>query len=247
MNSIKISVIINSFKGTEKYLEECLESVSAQTIKPFETILVIDGYQKPMVYPGITTIIRDINMGVAFSRDEGVKIMRGTHILFIDADDVIPENYISEMIQMMKWKEVDIVYPPCVLWNKWGTEAPKKNEYFTPPVELTMKDLLKQNYVVISSLMKKEVYVQVGGFDPDLDLFEDWLFFLKAMKLGFKFYRANTFLKYRQRTLSRNHHNEEHKIRITEKIRNSILSEMLGMKDPPKIKSFLKKKKTPKK
>lgn len=216
---MKISIIVTSHKGTEPYLQECLDSIMAQTEEPHEIILVIDGYTKPMLYDGTTTIIRDQNIGVALSRDEGVKLMTGTHILFVDGDDVLPENFLYEMRTMMQWKKVDIVYPSCVLWSKWGDEAPLPNSHFMPALRVTKKEMLKYNQIVVSSLMKKKVYTEVGGFDPDIHIFEDWDFFLKAMFKGFKVYRANTFLKYRQRTTSRNHMNEEHKQRITDKIR----------------------------
>ena len=220
---MKISVIVNSYTGTEPYLEECLESIMAQTVAPFEVIVVLDGYTKPTVYPGTTTIIRDKNMGIAYSREEGVNLSRGTHILFIDADDVIPENYIEEMMSTMRWKKVDIVYPSCILWSRWGPDKKKENAYYTPSIRVSMKEMLVHNQIVVSSLMKKKVYTDVGGFDPDLVMFEDWKFFLRAMQKGYKVYRANCFLKYRQRVLSRNHTHDEDRERITEKIRSDIL------------------------
>lgn len=219
---MKISVIVNSYKGTEQYLAECLDSIFAQTYHPDEIIVVVDGYEKPMIYPGTTTIIRDKNIGVALSRDEGFRLSTGDYILFVDADDCLAENFIEEMKSQIRWKKYDIVYPHCLLWSKWGNSK-LENGYFVPPYKLTLKDMMKQNWVVVTSLMKREVYLKVGGFNPDLVLFEDYEFFLKAFVLGFKFSRANCFLKYRQRTLSRNRANEPHKERIYEKIRNEVL------------------------
>lgn len=219
---MKVSIIVNSYPGTEKYLEECLESIKAQTVKPFEVIVVLDGYTDPVVSPGATTIIRDKNMGIAYSREEGVRLMRGTHILFVDADDVLIENYLAEMIQMMNWKKADIVYPSCLLWCRWGTEAPKENAFWNAPLKIRMKEMLIENSVIVTSLMKKEVYTKIGGFEPDISIYEDWLFFMKALVLKYKFSRANTYLKYRQRTNSRNRSQDEHKERIMEDIRERI-------------------------
>lgn len=216
---MKTSVIITCYKDTELYFEECLNSIQAQVVKPYEIIVVVDGFNKPMIYPGTITVIRDKNMGVAYSRDQGVKISTGDYLLFVDADDVLPENYIREMEMLMKWKKVDIVYPSALLWSKWGTEKPLENGWFEAPEKITFKEMIKQNYILVSSLMRREVYDKVGGFDPNLDMFEDWYFFLKALILKFKFKRVGTFLKYRQRVLSRNHINTEHKQRITDLIK----------------------------
>jgi len=234
--NIKVSIIVTCHSAVEPYFEECLESINSQVVKPHEVIVIVDGYNKPMIYPNTITVIRDKSKGVAYSRDQGVKIATGNYLLFIDADDVIPENYIKEMVSSVMWKKADIVYPSGLLWCKWGTEAPKENAYFDPPETIILEDILKRNCVLISSLMKKEIYEKIGGFDSDLIMFEDWYFFLKAFLLKYKFVRASTFLKYRQRTLSRNHVNEDLKFHITEKIRKMIFDEY------PKLKSKFKKK-----
>lgn len=223
---MKVSVIINSYKGTEPYLPECIESVMAQTTPPYEVILVMDGYTRPMVYPGTTTVIRDNNIGVAQSRHEGVKISTGDWLLFVDADDVLAENYIEEMMAQVRWNKAEIIYPQCVLWSRWGEDKTLLNGYFTPPYDLRLADMAKQNYVVVTSLMKRKVYDKIGGFNPDLILFEDYEFFLKAFVRGFKFARANCFLKYRQRTQSRNRANSSEKSRIYEKIRDEVLKDI---------------------
>lgn len=232
---MKLSVIVTVHAGTEKYFEECLESIKAQVVKPHEIIVVVDGYIKPMIYPDTTTIIRNQNKGIAFSRDQGVKLSTGNYLLFIDADDVIPEDYIMRMASVIRWKKADIIYPSCLLWCKWGTEAPQENGFFDPPNMITLDNMLVRNNILISSVIKREVYDRIGGFDPDLIMFEDWYFFLEALVLKYKFHHAGTFLKYRQRQLSRNHVNEEHKARITQKIRDMILTKY------PLLKTKMKK------
>lgn len=218
---MKISVIVTSHKGTEPYLEECLESIMAQTTKPHEIILVIDGYEKPMVYPGVTTILRDVNKGVAFSRHEGVKVMTGDFILFVDADDVLPENFLAEMESAKQKFGADITYPGCILWSRWGGSK-KENGYFMPQKVVTRAQMLKYNQVVVTSLMPKAMYDKLGGFDDDLDLYEDWEFFLRAMDAGYTFHRAPIAFKYRQRTQSRNHADSSVQKRIIKKIRSSF-------------------------
>ena len=228
--NMKISVIVTCHKGTEPYFEECLESIYAQVIQPYEVIVVVDGFNKPMIYPNTTTIIREKNIGVAYSRDQGFKLSSGNYILFVDADDVLPENYLKEMLGAARWKNGDIIYPSCLLWSKWGKEAPKDNTFFDPPKEITLNILLERNNILISSLMKREVYEKVGGFDPDLIMFEDWYFFLRAFILGFKFFPTYTFLKYRQRSLSRNRTFEGQNLRMTEKIRKMVFQEFPNLK-----------------
>jgi glycosyltransferase involved in cell wall biosynthesis len=221
---INTSVIINSWRGTEKYLPECIDSVMSQTKKPYEIIVVIDGYEKPMTYDGTITIVRNENRGVAYSRHQGVKISTGNWLLFVDADDVLPENYIDEIEAVARWKNCDVIYPNCVLWSKWG-DSKHENVYWKPPNPLTIKDMTKQNYVVVSSLMKKKVYDSIKGFNPDLNIFEDYEFFLKAFCMKFKFHPTSAYLKYRQRTNSRNRTFSKDKKRVYEIIKKRVFKE----------------------
>jgi hypothetical protein len=80
--------------------------------------------------------------------------------------------------------------------------------------------MLDRNEVVVTSMMDREVYEKIGGFNPKLQVFEDWDFFLMALSVGFTFKRANTYLKYRQRTNSRNHQDEKLKQKIYREIKS---------------------------
>jgi glycosyltransferase involved in cell wall biosynthesis len=239
---MRISIIVNVYKGTEQYLEECLESIKSQTTKPYEIILVVDGYEKPMIYPGVTAIVRDENKGIAFSRNQGFQLSTGDYILFVDADDMLAENFLEEMMAQVLWHKPDVVYPSAILLARWD-DSKLDNGYFVPPHTLKLSDMAKQNYVLVTSLIKREVYEKVGGFNPDLSIFEDYEFFLKAMLIGYKFVRANCCLRYRQRTLSRNRSNESSKERIYNQIRNSVLKDVNILKfDAKNLKKAKKQK-----
>lgn len=209
----QISVLITCHPPCEKYLEECVHSVKAQTHKPYEVIIVLDSYEKPMLFKGVTTIVRNNNKGVAISRDEVFKLSTGTHILFLDADDAIPENFLEEMIKV----DADIVYPDVLLWNYWS-EKPLPNVMHYSPKKITEQGMLRHNRVVVTSLMKRDVYEAIGGFDSNLPMFEDYYYFLKAIKKKFTFKKANTFMKYRQRTQSRNHQEDDLKRKVYDDI-----------------------------
>jgi glycosyltransferase involved in cell wall biosynthesis len=200
-----VSVIITC-KDLEAYLGEAIESVRGQTVQPLETIVIHDGCNKPTMYEGTHTVFREENRGVAESRDEGVRIAKGDWLLFLDADDALAENYIEECLKHTK--RADIIYPNILLWSHWGKEEPKPNAYRKAPTRIDKKLMFHHNEVLISSLMKRDVYRKVGPFDAFLPIFEDWDYFLRALLSGFTFKRANTYLKYRQRTNSRNRQGE---------------------------------------
>lgn len=216
-NKPTVSVIITC-RNLEAYLDEAVDSVKGQTVQPSDIVLVHDACEHPKAYADITTVIRDRHLGVAATRDEGVRLAKGEWLLFLDADDVLAENYLQECLKHTD--KADIIYPHILLWCYWGKEAPKPNVWHRAGSKVNPKEMLRSNqWLVISSLIRRSVYEEIGGFDPVLPLFEDWQFFLEAMVHGARFARANTYLKYRQRTNSRNRQSEDIRQEVIKQIR----------------------------
>ena len=94
---LKFSVLIPIY-NTEKYLEECLQSVLNQTYQDFEIIIVDDGstdssgalcddYQKD--YPEKIKVIHNKNQGQLASRCIASQQAKGQYCIFMDADDLL--------------------------------------------------------------------------------------------------------------------------------------------------------------
>ena len=107
-----ISVIIPVF-NMEKYLHRCVDSVLSQSFEDFELIMVDDGsndasssicdnYAKA---DDRVIVIHQENQGVSAARNVGLDRCKGEWVCFIDADDVISENYLS----VVKGCDSDIV------------------------------------------------------------------------------------------------------------------------------------------
>lgn len=203
---IDLSVIITCY-NKEKYLEECIDSVIQNSKQPKEVIVVHDGCKSPSHHVSVTSIMTK-NQGVSKARHEGFRFSTGKLVLFLDGDDKLFPDFIERMVPNML--EVDITYPNWFLAN--GVE----NELVEVPDEL---DLHKRNSVLISSMMKRQVYEKLGGF-RDYPIYEDWDFWLRAEKEGFKFKKANTSLWYRQTADSRN--------RKSKSFRESIYRKIIG-------------------
>ena len=97
----RVSIIIPIY-NVEGYISECIDSVLAQVISPYEIILIDDGstdhtydicklYEKK--YDNINLIYQE-NQGVAAARNRGIEEANGDWILFIDSDDIINEKAI---------------------------------------------------------------------------------------------------------------------------------------------------------
>lgn len=209
----KVSVIITCYNH-EDYLDEAINSIRGQIEQPDEIILVHDGCTKQCkAYGNVTTVFSAKNQGVCKARDIGFKISTGSHIIFYDADDVMPPNYIKEMVAV----DADVVYPNCVVWSHWG-ESTYANGWHEAPEKVKMEKMLQRNEILMTSMFKREWYDKVGGFDETLPLFEDYSFWLKCLSLGAVFKKSRAFLMYRQREKSRNHQSDEIKVKTYRKI-----------------------------
>ena len=100
----EISIIVPVYK-VEKYLNECIDSILAQTFTDFELILVDDG--SPDNCPALCDaaaakdsrirVIHKPNGGVSTARNAGLDAVRGNWISFIDPDDSIDKTYLEKM------------------------------------------------------------------------------------------------------------------------------------------------------
>ena len=103
-NSPEISIIVPVYK-VERYLNECIDSILAQTFTDFELILVDDG--SPDGCPALCDaaaakdsrirVIHKPNGGVSSARNAGLDAVRGNWIGFVDSDDSIDPSYYEKL------------------------------------------------------------------------------------------------------------------------------------------------------
>lgn len=107
---ILISVIVPVF-SVEQYLDECIESIIAQTHKNLEIILVDDG--SPDNCPAMCDewakrdsrirVVHKKNGGLSSARNAGLDVATGEYIGYVDSDDSIqPEMYETMLCAMIE-------------------------------------------------------------------------------------------------------------------------------------------------
>ncbi len=112
-----VSVIIPVY-NVEKYLEECLESVTKQTLQQIEIIFVNDGSTDSSLEiierfarqdPRITILTQE-NFGLSVTRNNGLSLAKGKYIYFLDSDDSIKPDALETLVQKMEEDRLDILY-----------------------------------------------------------------------------------------------------------------------------------------
>lgn len=118
-----ISVIIPVYNA-EQYLKEAIDSVFSQTFNNWELILVDDGSEdssgiicdRAADSDSRVRVIHKKNGGISSARNAGLDIAEGTHIFFLDADDMVPPVTLEALSNIANRCRCDIV---CSRLNKF--------------------------------------------------------------------------------------------------------------------------------
>lgn len=117
---IRLSVIV-PFYGVERYIGECLQSLYQQNIpeSEYEIICVNDcspdhceeivlTYQQQ--HTNLRLIRHEQNMKLGAARNSGLRAATGRYVWFIDSDDYIEDNCLSEVLMYCESNELEMLH-----------------------------------------------------------------------------------------------------------------------------------------
>lgn len=144
-----ISVIVPVYNG-ERYMAECIECVLSQTYHNLELIIVDDGSTDDT---GRITrqfaagdkrikLIRQSNLGPSSARNTGLENARGSYLTFIDADDVISQDYLEILYILLC--ETDAEIAACTFTRKYHKLGLYNENYVTLDSRGYVADVLYQ-------------------------------------------------------------------------------------------------------
>ncbi|WP_262148718.1 glycosyltransferase family 2 protein [Chryseobacterium foetidum] len=122
---MKVTIIIPAY-NVEEYIERCLQSCVRQNYDNWEAIIINDGSRdatlaKIREYQKIDSRIKFIdknNEGLAKARKDGLEKAEGDYIYFLDSDDFLYIDSISECLNIFKENDVDIViHDMTAIWD----------------------------------------------------------------------------------------------------------------------------------
>ncbi len=191
-NNPLLSIIIPIY-NVEKYLENCLESVIAQSYNHIEVILINDGSPDNseaicQSYVNKDTRFRLIsqkNGGLANARNTGLANAKGELITFLDSDDAIEvDTYSMAIEKLLENQDCDHVQFP--LHKRYGTDKSYIERYQTKPIKGTSQ-LIKSwmvdrdiSWIVCNKIFKTETLGSLR-FKDGL-VYEDNIFVCQYLK-----------------------------------------------------------------
>ena len=197
-----ISVVIPVF-NREKYLDESVASVFAQTYDHWELILVDDGssdgsYEMELAYaakhPGrircVTHANRE-NRGISASRNLGSREAKGEYIACLDSDDFwVPAKLEHQVSVLNKHPEVGLVVGATKYWHPGEPRLDQvllaggpRDEVIQPP--RLFYEMYPMGEGIAPSmntvLLRKDVFEKIGGWEESFRTsYEDQAMFCKV-------------------------------------------------------------------
>jgi hypothetical protein len=184
-----------------RYLAEATESVLAQTVRPAEIVIVDDASTDDTA----DVAVQFANRGVRTIRIEngdphqaqaaGFRATQSPIICFLDADDILPADYLLRGLPAFTDPHVGIVYSDM---EKFGDEAGRL--IFPPSDQL---ELAQQNRCHAGSLVRRAALEISGAFDDEVSLpaggLQDWYLWRRVVEsASWKLAKSPALYRYRR-------------------------------------------------
>lgn len=181
---VPVSVVIRT-KDRPALLSEAVASVRA-TGYPCEIVVVNDG-GAPVELGGVTLVQHDASRGRSEAANAGVRAAANAYIAFLDDDDLFYPEHLATLANAARASHAawysDAVSAYLRPGESGGYETHKRLRVYTKDYDREL--LLVDNYIPLPTLLlQREAFLDLGGFDPRFDLFEDWDFLIRLSRKG---------------------------------------------------------------
>lgn len=195
MEKIRLSVVIPAYISSKKGvidLSNLLVKIDHQRNRKTTELFVIDDHsqikiEQPSVVTGaITYYYKKVNEGVAAARNIGIKFSKGDYIVFLDADDDIPDDFIAiledrireedrtgnknDIIQFKaKHEDGNIAFPEPCAWGKLIKRSWIGNDRFDEDQLIGEEDTLfhKEGKTAVIAYDDRIIYYHRQSANPD--------------------------------------------------------------------------------
>ncbi len=184
-NTPLISVIMPCYHAAA-YLAQAVASVQAQTVQDWELLLLDDGSQDNTA--AIAQALADAdarirflpagqNLGVAKTRNRGLRLARGQWAAFLDSDDVWHPDKLKRQLELAERTGADLIYTAYDLWT------PEKKRTYRVPAQIDYRGLLRENVIGCSTVLVRRSVLGDDPFSPTL-YHEDYALWLRLLREG---------------------------------------------------------------
>ena len=176
---LPVSVIVRT-KDRPALLAEAIASIRA-TGYPAEIVVVNDGGSRPEI-EDVTLVQHDTSRGRSEAANAGVRAAKNDFVAFLDDDDLFYPEHLATLSSAARGSNAAAWYSDAVSAFIDGDNRQAMRIYARV---FDRELLLVDNYIPLPTLLfRRSDFLDVGGFDPAFDLFEDWDFLIRLAQRG---------------------------------------------------------------
>ena len=199
--------IVTPVYNVEKFIEETMDSVRAQTFQDWELLLVEDGskdhtaevimaYLEKTGEHRIRLISMEQNGGAARARNMGVKEARGRYLAYLDADDLWEPEKLERQLALMQKKGAAFSFTGYEFADENGNGLGK---IVKVPETIDYKEALKNTTIFTSTVMFDLQQLTKEELEMPQIKSEDTALWWRVLRSGHLAYGLNeNLVKYRR-------------------------------------------------
>lgn len=204
-----IDVILPIYNPNEK-IYNAINSVINQTYKKWHLIIIDDGSKDSMLEKirnqyikynnKITYIQLELNLRAAGARNHAIAQSNGKYIAFIDQDDIWVETKLENQVTYIVQSKREVVHGNIIMidnqgkiihtkdWQKENNTRVNIEWDNISKIELARKIFLKPNIRIITSVISRDLFEEIGGFHTEFFGGEDEIYWFEVAmnaKIGY--------------------------------------------------------------
>ncbi|PJC86319.1 hypothetical protein CSW98_08860 [Vibrio sp. HA2012] len=181
---MKFSIVIPTY-NSEEFISETLDSLVDQTYKNFE-VIISDGLSTDNTLAIVDSYSNKLNIFVRSSQDmgmydalnKGFDLACGDIYCYLNSDDLYENNTLESVCDcFLKSPKTEFLFGNMYIFGK----DYKQRVIYPPLIRTFFKNVNYSMFGQPSTFWKSELFVEVGGFDPQLKMAGDYDFFCRCL------------------------------------------------------------------
>ena len=180
----RVSVVVPIY-NVAPYLETCLQSIAAQTLRDLDVVMVEDGSTdaSPAIAEAFAErdarfrLVRQANAGLGAARNSGIEKATGEFLVFADSDDAVPPDAYELMLSTLDETGSDFVTGKTMRFTAFGSgQTPFQGPVFERTrlrTHITRFPLLRVDRTAWNKLFRRSFWDEHGFRFPEGVYYED--------------------------------------------------------------------------
>jgi glycosyltransferase involved in cell wall biosynthesis len=228
-----ISVVLPTYNGA-RYLRQSITSCLTQTHQNLELIIVDDhsSDDTPLIIRSfqdsrIHYIRNDINQRLPSALNIGFAQAKGDYLTWTSDDNFYLPEALEKMLLTLLSRQGDFVY--CAYFSIHDDQKRDDRQIVRLPEDASFKDV---NFVRACFMYSRRVMEQIGCYDPEVELSEDYDYWIRVSK-KFKLHYLNEPLycyRYHNNALFSKRYWEQEVVKCLVRYRHGLFSQEEALK-----------------